>query len=254
MLTPVQEIYFWSGIMRDHAEMQLNAFSFKETQFIMSSQYFKNAFMQLVDEAEKLCTDAEGPLIIELVNRTIPVLLQFIDYKRLLVRKLLECNIELGLSPTFINHMINEAMEFYRALCMTKPVHPINTTAENIHLHMIWLPDAAGHAASIASDLDPTEVSLIKEADEFKNTFEHLFVKATELGLMLERTCLCDGSLIRLNEQAEKYIKNFICYLNKVLDLRLKCKVMGVIKPFIPDHMIREEQYYMTKLQEFMKK
>ncbi|MBZ4647290.1 MAG: hypothetical protein PWR27_999 [Petroclostridium sp.] len=254
MSNAAQEIFFWSGIMRDHGEFQLITLSSREPQYIITSQYFKNAFISLRNEAEKLLEKPTCPAVKELISRVIPVLVNFINYKRLLVRKLLECDIELGLPPTFINHMINEAMEFYRTLCMIQTNIPRNTTAGNILLHKIWLPDAAGHAAAIASDLDATETILIKEAENFKNTFEHLFIKATELGQMLERTNLNNGSLEWLNEQVEKNIEDFIHFLSKIRDLRKKCKAMSTLKPLFPDHMIREEQYYLSNIKELRRK
>ena len=254
MLSPAEVVFFWSGIMRDHAEFQLTTLSSREPEFIRNAQYYKDAFMSLRNEAKQLM-DATDPGTggIALVNKTVPVLLNFINFKRILVRKLLQCDIEIGLTPTFINHMINEAMEFYRDLCMLQSKTPVSPTAENILLHKIWLPDAAGHAAAIASDLDPTEYQLIQQAEEFKNMFEHLFIKAIELGQMLERACLDDGALQWLNEEAEHKIKSFICYLEKILELRQKCKAIGVIKPLMPDHMIREEKYYITKLRSLMR-
>ncbi len=248
MLSTASEIYFWSGIMRDHAEMFLTSLSSREQSFIREASCFKNAFSALRDDAKRLheshnpCTD------LSLVNRAFTLLCSFINYKRLAVRKLLKCEIELGLAPTFINHMINEAMEFNRVLNILQANVPINPVMKNIHLHKIWLPDASGHAAAVAAELDPTEAMLIKEAEEFKKAFDNLYIKAVELGQMLERACLENGSLQWLNTQVEKKIDEFICFLDKVRDLRKACKALGTLKPFIPDHMIREEKYYLAKI------
>jgi len=45
--------------------------------------------------------------------------------------------------------------------------------------------DAAGHAASIASRLDPIEKSLILEAEEFEKSFINLTLKNEELSKLL---------------------------------------------------------------------
>lgn len=248
MLRPVEEVYFWSGILRDHAEFMLTALSVREQSFIRTAQYFKDTFIVFGNEAKKLMEKKEQMEAMGLVCRIEPVLLSFINFKRLILRKLLECCIEINLPPTFINHMINEAMEFERNLCMLKSGIQANPAAENIHLHEIWLPDAAGHAATIAADLDPVETELIKEADTFKKAFDNLSMKARELGLMLERACLADGSLQRLNEEAAAKMKEFMCFLEKIYILRKQCKALGIIKPLMADHMMREEKYYMANL------
>lgn len=249
MLSPAYKINFWSGIMRDHAEFFLISLSHRESEFINTAQFFKNAFINIGDESIALKDAQSSVPIAALINKVMPLLLNFINFKRIATRKLLQCDIELSLPPTFINHMINEAMEFYRDLCAMKTGKAMNPTAENILLHKIWLPDASGHAASISAELDPTETMLIKEAEDFKKAFDNLFIKAMELGQMLERTCLDNSSLDWLNNEVEKKIKEFICFLDKVRQLREQCKALGTLKPLIPDHMIREEKYYLASIQ-----
>lgn len=249
MLSPAYKIYFWSGIMRDHAEFFLISLSYRESEFINAAQFFKNTFMNIGKESIALKDEQSSVPIAALINKVKPLLLNFINFKRIATKRLLQCDIELSLPPTFINHMINEAMEFYRDLCDIETCKVMSPTAENILLHKIWLPDASGHAASIAAELDPTETMLIKESEEFKKVFDNLFIKAIELGQMLERTFLDNGSLDWLNTEVEKKIKEFICFLDKVRQLREQCKALGTLKPLIPDHMIREEKYYLASIQ-----
>lgn len=110
-------------------------------------------------------------------------------------------------------------MEFYRDICTINTSIPVDPTVQNIMLRKIWLPDASGHAASISTQLDPTETSLIKEADNYKKAFDNLYIKAVELGQMLERACLANGSLEWLNTEVETKINEFICFLDKVRKL-----------------------------------
>lgn len=70
---------------------------------------------------------------------------------------------------------------------------------------------------------------------------------------MLERACLCDGALSNLNEEVRKKMYEFICYLSKIEKLRKACKAMGNINPLLPDHMIREEKYYLASIQRALK-
>jgi hypothetical protein len=249
MFRAVEEIYFWSGILENHAEFFLTNLSFRETEFNKSAQYYKNTFTNLHTEAQAMLPTANPASESMLIRRTLPLVFSFIQFKRLALAHLLQCRIELGLPPTFVNHMINEAEEFYRILCEYGTAQKPHPVLENIHLHKIWLPDAAGHAASIASDLDPTETVYIKEAEEFKNSFEHLYIKAVELGLMLERTCLSDGSLDHFNNEVERKINDFIGFLENVRERRARCRILGVLKPLVPDHMIREEKYFIAKIQ-----
>lgn len=251
MLSPAEEIRFWTGIMRDHGEFILTSLSYNEQEAINAARYYKEAFINLHEQSKKLAGTKDIDALNSLVNECLNTLLNFINFMKLLLRRLLECQLNTSLPPTFYNHMINEAMEFYKTLVNIKCNVMENPLFENLNLHRIWLPDAAGHAATIACDLDPVEKLLIEEAHEFEKCFNHLAIKADELGKMLVRTCLDNGALKYLNEEVRKKIMEFICYLEKIRELELNCKALGVLKPIIPDHMIREENYYLYRISAF---
>jgi hypothetical protein len=247
MLNPADKIHFWASIMQDHTDFILMNLSSKEAEFINSALYYKNEFAKIENESKQGMTG-------DILERVNSILLSFIDFKRLLIQKLLRCDIQFNLPPTFINHMINEAMEFHRDLQNMQARTQSDPLIENIMLHTIWLPDAAGHAAAIAANLDPVETLLIKEAKYFEETFNSLFIKSVELGKMLERTNLQDGSLQYLNQQADEQISSFIDFLDRIRKLRMRCKVLGTIDPLLPDHMIREEQYYLLNIRSMQNK
>jgi hypothetical protein len=244
MLNENEKLYFWSGIMKDHAEFFLMNLSSREEEFINTAEYFKLQFTEIQDASR-------NPINDQFIDRVMNLLGEFIQFKQFILRRLLTCSIEISLPSSFINHMINEAMEFFTDLNKIKRPVTIDPIRENINLHKIWLPDAAGHAASIAADLDPVEKEHIKEAEEFEKDFNCLFIKADELGKMLERTELTNGVLDYLNEQAFNKITEFIDYLGRIKNLVSQCKLLGVLKPIIPDHMIREEQYYLDNIESF---
>lgn len=243
-----EDIFFWLGIMRDHADFQIMSFSPREMFYAQTAQNFKNAFINLRNRVKRVQQSSQRSYVFGrgLLNDILGVLISFINFKRILIRQLLLCNIELSLPPTFVNHMINEAVDFYYTICNPRII--TNPTMVNICLHRIWLPDAYGHAAAIASMLDPTEKMLIEEAREFKNTFVNLYIKANELGIMLERTGLSNSTLDQLNNEVKNTMDEFIHYLQKIRRLRALCRTMGTIAPLLPDHMIREERYYLSKI------
>jgi hypothetical protein len=248
MLKPIDEIRFWTGILRDHGEFILMSLSYNEQEAIQLANYYKASFSKL----HEISNSFDGMNNFDsILHECRNLLVSFIDFKRVLLKRLLECQLNTSLPPTFYNHMINEAMEFYKILFNLQTNAHKNTVLENLNFHKLWIPDAAGHAAIIASDLDPTEKCLIYEAQDFEKCFNALAIKTDELSKMLERTGLNDGALKHLNEEAKKKIEEFVCYLNKLRDLKLKCKVLGILKVLTPDHMIREENYYLQKIMSF---
>lgn len=175
----------------------------------------------------------------------------FIEYKKMLLKGLLTCCLQMNLPPSLINHQINEAMGFRTLLTM--PVQSkIDTPIELVNRLKIWLADSVGHAAGLAAFLDPAEGLLSEEIANFKGTFNKLLTKASELDMMLSKTCLRDGALKYLGEETVNLMEMFICFLEKVKKLRISCKVLGVgtLSPLIPDHFIREHKYFIEKIKE----
>ena len=245
-----KEIEFWTRIMRDHGEFQYTNLAPSECKYIKRAKYFMDLFESLHEDVKALSDTISNKELLNLIPKNIAALQQFIEFKREILEMILKCNIDIGLSPTFLNHMINEAMEYYRVLCIIQGNIPYNEPLENIRLHKIWLPDAAGHASAIACDLDAIEKELITKGDKFAKRFNELFIKAYEMYKMFERTSIENGSLLYLNKEVEKEIDKFICYLEDIEQLRKCCNIFGTgtLKPLIPNHMIREEKYYMHRV------
>lgn len=77
-------------------------------------------------------------------------------FKLSIIQKQLEGKITIHFTPTFINHMVNEVEEYITVLEFLKKgeVPPV---FHELHYHLVWLTDAAGHAGSISGGLDLVE-------------------------------------------------------------------------------------------------
>lgn len=73
------------------------------------------------------------------------------SFKLLIINEHLMGEIQISLSPTFINHMVNELEEYLFILNQVMQNIPLNESALNYHL--LWLLDGSGHAAAISSEL-----------------------------------------------------------------------------------------------------
>lgn len=234
--------------MRDHGEFMLSSFSHNEQEAINCARFYRDSFARLHEQAKAVAAAKDANRFSMLLQESTDLLVCFINFKKLLLQRHLRCQLSTSLTPTFYNHMINEAMEFYKTLFNLRNNICIDPLAENINLHETWLPDTAGHAATIACELDPTEKILIKHAHEFEKDANNLFIKNNELGMMLRRTCLRDGAMMQLNCEVTKLTEDFICYLDTVHRLNAECRILSVLKPLIPFHMIREANYYLENI------
>lgn len=249
MVEKKSDVLFWLEIMKDHAEFHISTLAPKEKNFIENATYFMKFFKTMIEKVQE--EENWNKYIPEIYN----TLNMFIDYKRSIVRGLLTCKLEINLPPTFINHQINEASEFNYLLTKPESYYEISQMPL-IFMNFLknWIADASGHAAGCASDLDSTETLFINEALSFKNSFDMLNIKAQELHMMMMQTGAGSGPDKFLADQLSDLLKSFIVYLKKLRKLRSDCLVLatGTFKPLLPDHMIREHEYVLGKIKEYM--
>lgn len=244
------EMEFWTRILRDHGEFQYTSLAPKESDAIEASKSFMELFEQLHKEVKALNVGIQPQAVLDLISRNKVAVMQFVEFKKMMMKDLLKCDIELAMEPTFLNHMINEAMEYYRILNIADKTVPFNQALENIRLHKVWLPDASGHAKFLASQLDAIEANYINIALDFMHVFDKLFKKAFEMYIMYERTELEDGILDQFNLEVELVMNDFVNFLEELETLKKSCKVLttGTTSSLVPNHMIREEKYYLNKI------
>jgi hypothetical protein len=240
--TIVFEHQFWLQIMGDHARFIFNSLAPMQEDDILKANNFIIIFDDLLTMARQHDVNTN-----ELNQLAQEITYKFRIYKLDLLERLLGGSVKMHLPPTFINHMVNELDEYMLLLNLFKennnqlPLHPL-------HYHLKWLPDAAGHAASIAATLDEVEKDFIEDSLFFEKIFHELYLKAIEFNGYL-RTDLTDfPALLRLNEQAVGNMTTFRDFLLEILELRLSNRLLGTLLPLMADHMAREECYYLTKL------
>lgn len=244
---------FWLEILRDHAVFVLNTLSpVKERDNIHKSIAYINVLTERIEEVDRLkaiCATEEVVAAMNSQNYTLAV--DFRNYQQHLLDKHLICELDINMTPTFLEHMVREDEEYIRVLTLLQQgITELHPAAESIHQNMLWLPDAAGHAAAIKCDLDMTEKKLIKKADEFEKTFLDLFFKTYELQEMILPYPRMLPVLQRHNLENAEEIACFVEYLKYIKCLVEECRILNAIMPLMPDHMIREELYYLQKLRE----
>ncbi|MDG0791078.1 DUF2935 domain-containing protein [Cohnella ginsengisoli] len=109
-------------------------------------------------------------------------------------------------------------------------------------------PKRPEHAAAIASDLDALEKRWIKRSGQFEKHFQQLYMKSIEMAGYM-RTSLKDfPAFRRLHAEVDLEMKLFVAFLNEIEEMQFTAEMLDRINPLMPDHMMREECYYLTKL------
>ncbi|GIO11579.1 hypothetical protein J19TS2_11340 [Cohnella xylanilytica] len=235
---------FWLQILGDHARFILNGLSPKETNDIAKAQRFIAGFDRLLRQAREATAATDLTALNQAANAETMALR---DFKLDLLSRSLLGKITISLPPTFLNHMLNELEEYGRILTALLAGQPV-PIYHPLHHDLLWLQDAYGHAGSIASGLDRVEADLLHRSVEFEKHFQALYLKAVEMAGYL-RTRLQDfPPMRRFHEQIDLEMALFRKFLHELEELELKAESLDIISPLMPDHMAREECYYLLKL------
>lgn len=235
---------FWLQILGDHSRFIYNALSPKEINDTQIAAQFINHFDQLLNAARMNDAAARLP---ELNKQAYEATVNLRAFKLNLLDRLLLGQVSIGLTPTFINHMVNELEEYKKiltALLEGKPVPRFTS----LHYDLVWLPDAAGHAALFAMDLDAVEKRLIEKSQKFERHFNAFFLKAIELNGYLRTMRSQYPALSRFHTDVNMEMSIFMAFLKEIEALEISEELLSRLNPLIPDHMYREECYYILKL------
>lgn len=236
------EHQFWLQIMGDHARFILYSLAPTEEES-QTANHFIRVYDELLRRAHTQLSSTE----LEQLNRdAFNTTYDFRNFKLHLLSSTLYEGLVIHLTPTFINHMINELDEY---MLMLQGFNEGEIPQyEPIHYHLLWLLDAIGHAASISSNLDEVEDDMIIRSKRFQETFTNLYLKAIEMDGYLRTNLSTIPSLERLNYQVENEMLPFRDLLIQIRNQRIEKTLLGTLMPLMADHMAREECYYLLKL------
>lgn len=239
---------FWLQILGDHSRFIFNSLVPTEAPEIEKACMFIHIFDQLLEDSRHL---PAMPEIETLTEEALDKTKKLRCFKlHLLERHLLEI-FNFHLPPTFLNHMVNELDEYLRILLSLSCGKDFSDFAQHsLHHDLLWLPDAVGHAGAIASDLDDVEQDLIETSHCFMKNFKALHEKALEFKGYLRTNLLEFPALNRLNCQVSSKMSEFMEFLHEIRELVCDKEALGTLVPLIPDHMLREECYFLIKLAE----
>lgn len=238
---------FWLQILGDHARFIYNGLSSKEGKDVEMAEKFIGLFDKLLDLSRRI---NQTQALNELNQQAYQATVDLRAFKLDLLDRVLSGKISIGLSPTFLNHMVNELEEYERILkelLEGKPVphyHPL-------HHDLLWLPDAVFHSASIASDLDGVERRLIRRSKEFEQHFNEFYLKALELVGYLRTLKPTYPSIKKFHGDVDLEMSAFMAFLMEVEELDISAELLSRLNRLVPDHMYREECYYLQKLSQY---
>lgn len=235
------EHQFWLQVLGDHARFLLDSFVVTQKKDIEKAKQFQQIFDTLLRKAREQ-TD-----LVSLTLEAEEYALELREFKLSIIRRQVVGKIKIHLPPTFINHMVNELEEYLLVLTYLKKKEKPPIFHE-LHHHLVWLLDAAGHAGAISDTLDPTEKQLKFKSDLFVKQFEDFYLKAVELSGYLRANIDSFPALEKMNKDVELEIELFRGFLAEVEEMELTNQMLSTFSALMADHMMREECYYLMKV------
>jgi hypothetical protein len=238
------EVLFWIRVMSDHARFIKDSLHPEQPNQLLIT-------VNLITVWERLGQKVKGFHKIEatMVDEILGAVLSFREYQRELLGATLRHDSVTALSPTFYNHMLNELEEFLKVLSENQTGKVVNSGS--LGNHLVWILDAAGHAAIIGSNLDKVESLYREEAKAFESAFDKMYLKTVELaGYYRSDSETVKPVLYFFNRQICELMKDFIGFLTELKEGLAQHQILGNLNSLIPDHMVREENYYLQKVEE----
>ena len=230
-------------VFGDHAIFFLDTLGPKEKEDIQKAQQFKDRYDRLYNEANSLTNEN----VLQHIKTAKSLTLQLREFKLSIIRRQLHGEITVNLPPTFINHMVNELEEYLNVVSyLEKGESP--PIFHELHHHLVWLLDAAGHAQGINDSVDMVEQDVKVRSHEFIERFKDFYIKAVELAGYLRSNVQSFPALSKMNVEVKLEIELFKTFLHEIKEMELSDQLLGTFSAIMADHMAREECYYLIKL------
>jgi hypothetical protein len=236
------ELLFWTKIMSEHARLIKDSLLPDNPNQVLIAGNIFNTWEKFSHKL-KASRELDPDLTDELINAG----LSFREFLRELLGSSLGQGRVTTLAPSFYNHLLNELEEFL------KNSNEIQTrggcSGVTLGTHLVWVLDAAGHAALIGSNLDQAEALYREEARAFESAFNKMYLKAVELaGYYRGGPAMVQPILLRFNRQITELLQEFIKFLSEIQAGLAQHQIAGNLHSWLLDHMIREEHYYLKKI------
>ncbi|WP_308639701.1 DUF2935 domain-containing protein [Paenibacillus silvisoli] len=241
----LDEIRFWSRIMKEHSLFLKLGFRCEDTQLIQEANGFYAVFDQIEAKANAF-TDSADPQVIRAFNTEVCTAASHIwVYKRKILGLILTCQLPGGNNfPLLVDHVSREANYFRNRLHELNDgqLEPLQDAI--IDENVFFLKIMADHAKFIGHLLDPSERKLVDQAREFSHDFDQLLFQAQDLSSMRPQSQTVP-LLDQFLDQNRVSVVSLRDFKKTARDLIDACRIKSIIHPLLADHVYREAERFL---------
>ncbi|MEH7235436.1 DUF2935 domain-containing protein [Bacillus sp. JJ1562] len=247
----LNEIRFWSRIMKEHSLFLRLGFRAEDTQLIQEANQFYRIFERIEQMAHSLSNQTDPEQIRRFNSEVQQSATGIFAFKRKVLGLILTCKLPGANNfPLLVDHTSREANYFRKRLIelnegKLKPL-PEAIIKENV----FFLRIMADHAKFIGHLLDPSERKLVDMARNFSNDFDQLMYQAVDLESMKPQSQTVP-LLDQFLDQNRVSVASLRDFKKTARDLIEQCKIKSIIHPLLADHVFREADRFLEIIDMF---
>jgi hypothetical protein len=247
----LDEIRFWSRIMKEHSFFLRLGFRCEDTQLINEANQFYAVFEEIERRAHSFQVETDPQIIKQFNTEVHYAVTQIWAFKRKVLGLILQCKLP-GQNnfPLLVDHISREANYFRNRLeeLNTGTLEPLPDAI--IDENVFFLKIMADHAKFIGHLLDPSERKLVEQARNFSQEFDQLLFQAIDLSSMRpqSQTAPLLSQFVDENRVSVKSLRDFKKTAGELIN---ECRIKSIIHPLLADHVFREAERFLEILDMF---
>lgn len=247
----LNEIRFWSRIMKEHSLFLKLGFRAEDTQLIQEANQFYKLFEQ-IEQTSHVFTNQTDPERIRRFNTEVQQAATSIYmFKRKVLGLILTCKMPGANNfPLLVDHVSREA-NYFRKRLLELNEGKLNALPDAIiKENVFFLRIMADHAKFIGHLLDPSERKLVDIARNFSNDFDQLLFQAKDLESMRPQSQTVP-LLDQFLDQNRVSVSSLRDFKKTARDLIEQCRIKSIIHPLLADHVFREADRFLEIIDMF---
>ena len=249
----LDEIRFWSRIMKEHSLFLKLGFRCEDTQLIHEANQFYTLF-EGIERQSHAFTVGTDPEQIRRFNVEVHTAASHIwAFKRKILGLVLSCQMPGANNfPLLIDHTSREANYFRNRLEQLNSGRLEPLPDAIIDENVFFLRIMADHAKFIGHLLDPSERQLVEQARNFSHDFDQLLFQARDLESMRPQSQTMP-LLDQFLDQNRVSVASLRDFKKTARDLIEACRIKSIIHPLLADHVFREAERFLEIIDMFEK-
>ncbi|MFC5529050.1 DUF2935 domain-containing protein [Cohnella yongneupensis] len=241
----LDEVRFWSRIMKEHSLFLRLGFRCEDTQLINEANQFYSVFEAIENRANTFDKNTD-PQVIQRFNVEVHTAVSHIwAFKRKILGLILQCQLPGANNfPLLVDHTSREAFYFRNRLEQLNAGKLDPLPDAIINENVFFLRIMADHAKFIGHLLDPSERKLVDQAREFSEDFDKLLFQARDLDSMRPQS-QTPPLLDQFLDQNRVSVKSLRDFKKTASDLIAACRIKSIIHPLLADHVYREAERFL---------